>query len=156
MTAAPPEDQCVQMKQDFQFFHFLDQRDVDHLTPYFTCRCLNAGDDLWKEGDDSKFVAFIVSGRIEGKKETEFRNKQVVVGVFGKESLLGIFSILSDETRPITATALEESRVLLLDKNGFDEINRRYPELGGRLMKGMLFCVTMRLRQSYQRLAAIF
>lgn len=156
MIMAPHEDQCVQMKHDFQFFHFLDQSDIELLTPYFTCRCLSVGENLWLEGDSSKFVAFIVTGRIEGKKETEFRNKQVVVGVFGKESLLGIFSILSDEERPITATALEESRVLLLDKKGFDEINKLYPELGGRLMKGMLFCVTMRLRQSYQRLAAIF
>ncbi|MDY0191328.1 MAG: cyclic nucleotide-binding domain-containing protein [Desulfuromonas sp.] len=156
MILAPQEDQCVQMKRDFHFFHFLDQNDIDLLTPYFNCRCLQPGEDLWVEGENSKFVAFITSGRIEGKKETAFRNKQVVVGVYGKESLLGVFSLLSEDVRPVTATALEESRVLLLDKQGFDEINKLYPALGGRLMKGMLFCVTMRLRQSYQRLAAIF
>ncbi|OQY16287.1 MAG: hypothetical protein B6I36_10455 [Desulfobacteraceae bacterium 4572_35.1] len=150
------EDQCVQMKRDFHFFHFLSEEDVERIAPYFNCRTLEVGENLWKEGDSSKFVVFIVEGKIEGKKETEFRNKQVVVGVFGKDSLIGIFSILSEEKRPISATALEASRVLLLDKDGFDEINKLYPELGGRLMKGMLYCVTRRLSQSYKRLAAIF
>lgn len=156
MSEDEQQSQCALMKRNLHFFHFLGEDDVDLLSPYFSCRSLDTGDNLWVEGDDSEFVAFIVSGRIEGKKETEFRNKQVVVGVFGKDSLIGIFSILSDGPRPITTTALEPSKVLLLNKKGFDEINQRHPELGGRLMKGMLFCVTMRLRQSYQRLAAIF
>ena len=156
MIQVTQNDQCSQMKRDFHFFHFLDEKDVELLNQYFSCCTLQAGDNLWVEGDQSQFVAFIVSGRIEGKKETAFRNKQVIVGVFGKESLIGTFSILGDDTRPITATALEESRLLLLYKKDFDEINENYPELGGRLLKGMLLCVTTRLSQSYKRLAAIF
>ncbi len=150
------DDKCVQTKRDFRFFHFLDERDVELISPYLKCCCLKKGEILWSEGDGSRFVAFIVDGRIEGKKETEFRNKQVVVGVYGKESLLGIFSLLSDEPRPVTAAALEDSRALLLSHEHFNEINTRYPALGGRLMQGMLYCLSMRLRQSYERLAAIF
>lgn len=156
MILVEPDDECVRMKQEFRFFHFLDDKDVEILSPYFQCRRLQAGENLWVEGDVSNFVAFIVNGRIETKKETEFRGKQVVVGVYSHESLIGIVSILSSEPRPITATALEESHLLLLHKEKFDEINQRYPDLGGRLMKGMLFCLSMRLRQSYERLAAIF
>ena len=156
MILAAPEDKCLRMKRDFRFFHFLDEQDVSLLAPYFECRKLQEGDNLWCEGDDSRFVAFIVDGRIETKKETEFRGKQVVVGVYSHESLIGIVSILSNEPRPVTATALQESHLLLLQKDKFDEINQRYPALGGKLMKGMLFCLSMRLRQSYERLAAIF
>ncbi|EAT17201.1 Crp/Fnr family transcriptional regulator [Desulfuromonas acetoxidans] len=156
MILATPDDQCLRMKREFRFFHFLDEQDVSLLSPYFECRKLQQGDNLWLEGDRSSFVAFIVDGRIETKKETEFRGKQVVVGVYSHESLIGIVSILSNEPRPVTATALEESHLLLLHKAKFDEINQNYPELGGKLMKGMLFCLSMRLRQSYERLASIF
>lgn len=156
MILEAPEDLCLQMKRDFRFFSFLDQEDVARLSPYFECRSYQKGDDVWVEGGDSQFIAFIVSGRVETKKETEFRGKQVVVGVYRKESLIGILSLLSSEPRPVTATALEDCHVLLLHKERFDAINDLYPELGGRLMKGMLFSLSMRLRQSYERLAAIF
>lgn len=156
MIQPATEDRCGQMKREFRFFRFLDAHDVEILSPYFECRCVQAGDNLWLEGESSDFVAFIVKGRVETKKQTEFRGKQVVVGVYSAESLIGIDSILAAEPRAVTATALEESFFLLLRKARFDEINERYPELGGRLMKGMLFCLSMRLRQSYERLAAIF
>lgn len=156
MILEAPEDLCLQMKRDFRFFSFLDDKDVAQLSPYFECRSYQQGDDIWVEGDNSQFIAFIVDGRVETKKETEFRGKQVVVGVYRKESLIGILSLLSNEPRPVTATALEDCHALLLQKERFDEINERYPELGGRLMKGMLFSLSMRLRQSYERLAAIF
>lgn len=156
MILEPPEDICVQMKRDFRFFSFLDAEDIARLSPYFECRSYQQGQNLWLEGDDSQFIAFVVTGRIETKKGTEFRGKQVVVGVYHKESLVGILSLLSNERRPVTATALEPCHVLLLHKDRFEEINERFPALGGRLMKGMLFSLSMRLRQSYERLAAIF
>ncbi|MBN2646100.1 MAG: cyclic nucleotide-binding domain-containing protein [Desulfuromonadaceae bacterium] len=152
----PPEDLCLQMKKDFRFFHFLNEQDVSGLGRFFNCRCLDAGENLWREGDNTNFVAFIVKGRIETKKETEFRGKQVVVGVYSQESLIGIISILTSEPRPVTATALEPTQVLLLEKKQFDLLNKEYPELGNRLLKGMLYCLSVRLKQSYERLAAIF
>jgi len=156
MILEAPEDQCLQMKRDFRFFSFLDEQDVTKLSPYFECRSYQKGDNIWVEGSDCQFIAFIVSGRIETKKETEFRGKQVVVGVYRHESLIGILSLLSNEPRPVTATALEDCHLLLLHRDRFDKINELYPDLGGRLMKGMLFSLSMRLRQSYERLAAIF
>ncbi len=156
MRCKETEDTCLQMKRGFRFFHFLDENDIRELEPYFSCRYLKTGEDLWQEGEKGDFAAFIVSGKIQSSKATEFPGRQVVVGVYGHESLIGIIGLLFGESRPVTATAIEDSRVLLLNRDDFDEINRRNPELGGRLMKGMLFSLTMRLRQSYERLAAIF
>ncbi|MDY0185376.1 MAG: cyclic nucleotide-binding domain-containing protein [Desulfuromonadaceae bacterium] len=150
------EDQCAQMKRDFRFFHFLTEADIAQLQEFFKCRSYAAGEDLWREGDLSSFIAFITRGRVETKIETEFKGKQVVVGVYGPESLIGIVSLLSNETRPVTATALEPCCVLILEQECFDTLNGKNPELGNRLMKGMLFSLSMRLKQSYERLAAIF
>ncbi|MFO7830982.1 MAG: cyclic nucleotide-binding domain-containing protein [Desulfuromonadaceae bacterium] len=150
------EDHCLQMKRDFRFFHFLTEEDITQLQEFFKCRSYATGEDLWREGDSSTFIAFITQGRVETKKETEFKGKQVVVGVYGPESLIGIVSLLSREERPVTATALEDVSVLILEQSSFDILNRQHPELSNRLMKGMLFCLSMRLKQSYERLAAIF
>lgn len=150
------EDQCAQMKRDFRFFHFLTEDDIAQLQEFFKCGNFVPGEDLWREGDVSSFIAFITRGRVETKKETEFKGKQVVVGVHGAESLIGIESLFSVEKRSITATALEESSVLVLERASFDTLNEQFPELGNRLMKGMLFFLSMRLTQSYERLAAIF
>ena len=150
------DEQCLQIKRAFRFFHSLEEADCMQLAEYFECRCLAAGEELWREGERSHYVAFIVTGRIETQKETAFRGKQVVVGVYGQESLVGIVSILTDEPRPVTAKALEACQLLLLSRAAFDRINREEPQLGNRLLKGMLFCLSTRLKQSYERLAAIF
>ncbi len=150
------EDQCSQMKRDFRFFHFLTEEDIAQLQTFFKCNSYAAGEDLWREGDSSYFIAFITKGRVETKKETEFKGKQLVVGVYGPESLIGIVSLLSKEPRPVTAAALEPCSVLILEQESFDTLNQKNPELGNRLMKGMLFSLSMRLKQSYERLAAIF
>jgi len=144
------------MKENFQFFSFLDDDDIEQLSPFFHCRQAPAGSLLWKEGDEEDYVAFITAGRIEARKGTEFKEKQVVVGIYSRGSIVGALCILKNSKRAVTAVVLENADLLTLSSDDLDLVIRENPALGAKLLKGMLAAVSLRLRKSFERLASIF
>jgi len=149
-------DVCVRMKNDLSAFRYLENQDLEFLAHHFQCKQVEAGETLWSEGDESTYVAFIMEGRVDAKKVTEFKGKQVIVGVYGRGSIVGELGFLDDATRAVTAVALEPSNLLILTRESFAELLEEHPDLGAKLLKGMLLAVSIRLRKSFDRLAAIF
>lgn len=147
---------CIRMKKELRLFHFLDEDDLVKIARYFKCRQVPAGETLWREGDACGNVSFIVSGRVEVKKQTEFKGKEVVIGVYSKGAIAGELCILDGSPRAVTAVALDDVSLLLLSREDFENMINKYPRLGIKLLKDMLFAVSTRLKKSFDRLAAIF
>jgi CRP-like cAMP-binding protein len=133
------------MKNELSSFRFFTEEDLTKIGGYFECAQAAAGDELWQEGAPSGCVFFIMSGRVEIKKQTEFKGKEVVVGVYSQGAMAAT-----------SAKALEDVSLVLLRKAKFDELIEVHPTLGVQLLKGMLLTTATRLRKSYDRLAAIF
>lgn len=151
-----PADACVRIKKDLRFFRFLSDVDISILTPYFECRQVSAGDVLWHEGDRTQFTAFIMSGRVEEKKNTEFDGRQVVIGVYSAGAVIGEFSLIDEIPQAVTAVCLEDAQLLLLPKNNLEKLLNEHPQVGIKFLKGILVAMSIRLRKSFERLAAIF
>ncbi len=126
------------------------------LAPYFECRQAATDDVLWKEGDNADFAAFVMSGRIEEKKNTEFEGRQVVIGVYSQGAVIGEFALTDGLPRAATAACLEDAQLLLLRKENFNQLLVDHPELGIKLLQGVLLTLSIRLRKSFERLASIF
>ncbi len=146
---------CTCMKDEHNAFCYLETEDTKDLSGFFECRDVKAGETLWREGDPCDYVAFITSGRLEVKKEIEFKGK-IIVGIYGKGAFVGELCILDGSPRAVTAVALEDLSLVIITKKNFDELINKYPKLGAQLLKGMLLSVSIRLRKSFDRLAAIF
>lgn len=147
---------CSRMREDLRFFRFLDGPALSRLADYFSCRQVRSGEVLWQEGDADDYEVFIISGRLEAKKQTEFAGKEVVVGVFSAGTIVGELSFLDQRPRAVSVVALEDSELLLLSRENFERLLTEHPEQGVALLKGMLLAVSTRLRKAYDRLAAIF
>ncbi|WP_305042625.1 cyclic nucleotide-binding domain-containing protein [Geoalkalibacter sp.] len=156
MEEAGFDQVCRDLKEELRFFRFLGDADLDVLRNYLKCWQARAGETLWREGDADSSVVFVVRGRLEEKKNTEFEDKQVIVGVYGPGAIMGEFGLLDGQPRAFTAAALEDSGLLVLERDAFDRLTLEHPEVGVRLLKGMLYAVTQRLKKSFDRLAAIF
>ena len=137
-------------------FYYLAENDFENLISYFEFKNIPGGEILWKEGDQSDHLAFIVAGKIKITKETEFKGREVVVGVFGRGTLAGELCILDGQPRATSATAMEPSTLLLLSKNNFEKVLKENPEAGMRLLKSMLLAASSRLRQAINRTASMF
>jgi len=150
------EDLCRKIKSDFRFFKYLDEAEKAIVGQYLECCEIKAGTVLWHEGDDSNSAAFVVEGKIEIKKQTEFENKHVIVGIYGEGSVVGELCLFLDEKRAVTATALTDAWLLKISAERFEALLEENPVVGGKLLKGMFLAVSRRLRKSFERLAAIF
>jgi CRP-like cAMP-binding protein len=147
---------CGRMKRELSSFSFLEEADLDEMAGFFECRQVQAGETLWREGDACSFVAFVIQGRLEVKKQTEFAGKEVVVGVYGRGAVVGEICFFDGSRRAETAQALEHVDLILLTRDSYERLVEAHPVLGVRLLEGMLLTVSTRLRKSFERLAAIF
>jgi CRP-like cAMP-binding protein len=135
---------------------FFNTENLKKIGSFFDCKKVREGETLWNEGDPCDYTAFIVSGRVEVKKETEFKGKQVVVGIYSKGAVVGSLCILDKSPRAITAVALEDVSLLIISKVNFEKLIETYPVLSIQLIKGMLLSVSRRLKASFERLATFF
>jgi len=147
---------CREMKRELGFFSFLAEAELEEVSPFFVCRRVKAGENVWRSGDTCNYVAFIVSGRVQLKVDTEFPGKQVVVGVFSRGAAIGVSCTVVQRPRNSTARAIEDTGLILITQENFDILIDRYPPLGVKLLQGMLLSETTRLHKAYTRLASIF
>lgn len=147
---------CQMMKRELGFFSFLAEGELEEVSPYFSCRRVKAGDNVWKSGDPCDYVAFIVSGQVQLKVDTEFPGKQVVVGVFSRGAAIGVSCTVVRRSRNSTARAMEDTGLILISQENFDRLIDLHPSIGVKLLQGMLLSETTRLHKAYTRLASIF
>ena len=147
---------CEKMKRQLRCFSFLSDLEIDEISRYFHCQVLSAPGYLWRSGEVDGCMAFIVSGRIELKVDTDFPGKQVVVGVFSRGAVIGAGSVLKQQPRTSTARALENCGLVLLNRENFEALLEAHPIIGIKLLKGVLLSESHRLSKAYARLASVF
>lgn len=151
-TEVPPVD----LRTCLERLHIFNENDLTCLLPYLTARNINAGQTLWQEGQPGHYLALILSGYLEAKKDTEFPGKQVVVAVFGPGAVVGELSFLDQSPRAVTVVALEDANLAVISHDAFGQLVRDYPVLGMKVYRTILLALATRLKKSYERLASIF
>jgi CRP-like cAMP-binding protein len=146
------KDLYTSMKGKKSVFSFLIDEDVENLSAFFESKNIPAGETLWKKEDPFDYIAIIVSGRVEIKKEAEFGGMNVIIGIYSK----GALCILDDSLRKVTAVALEDVLIAIITQENLNRLIDTNPALGAKLMKGMLLTVSDRLRKSFDRIVAFF
>jgi CRP/FNR family transcriptional regulator, cyclic AMP receptor protein len=133
-------------------FNFLGNEDLENLSAFFESKNIPAGETLWKKEDPFDYIAFIVSGKVEIKKEMEFGDMNVIMGIYSR----GALCILDDSLRKVTAVALEDVSLAIITQEKLDKLIDTNPGLGAKLLKSMLLTVSDRLRKSFDRIVAFF
>ncbi len=146
------KDLYASMKEEKSFFNFMSDEDLRDLSAFFETKNIPKGELLWKKEDPYDYIAFIVSGKVDIKKETEFEGKELVVGKYSK----GALCILDESLKRVTAEAFEDVTLAIITQKKLDKLIDTNPQLGAKLLKGMLLTVSSRLRQSFDRLAVFF
>jgi CRP-like cAMP-binding protein len=145
-------DLCTIMKDKKSAFNFLRDEDLKNLSAFFESKNIPAGENLWKAEDPFNYIAFIVSGRVEIKKEAPFGGMNVVMGIYSK----GALCILDDSLRKVMAVALEDVTLTIITQENLDKLIATDPGLGAKLLKGMLLTVSDRLSKSFDRIVTFF
>ena len=144
------------LREEFRFFNSLSDEDLQSFLSFCENRQIDAGENLWTEGDEDNFAAFIISGKLGIKKRTEFEGKYMIVGTFAKGTVLGELCLLTKQTRSVTAIVLEPSDLIRLSNEDFEKLMTEHPMLGLKLLRHIFLVISKRLSRSTERMAAIF
>ena len=108
-------------------FARLSRRSLRKLADLCVPRDYAEGAEMITEGDTGLGLFIITSGRVGISKSNG--DGVVTLAEMGPGDLLGEMALIDDQPRSATATALEETRCLLITRNCFQTLVRKDPEV---------------------------
>jgi len=137
-------------------FSFIEDDDVEKVIPFFDIVDYPVGSVIFKEGDPGDFIGFVVSGKLEVKKQTEFKGNQLIIALLSSGALVGELSIFDQHKRSATVEAVENTVMLILRNKSLEALIQQHPYTGIKLLKGLIRILALRLRKATERLTTIF
>lgn len=133
----------VLLLQDVDIFEHTSTEDLSHIAAIAEEIEYQADEVIYKEDEipDSMYVV------IEGKVRLTRGEKEVTVA--GSMEAFGTWALFDDEPRVATATALETSQVLRIDKEDFIDLLADHVAISQSIMKTL----AKRLRKLITRIA---
>lgn len=145
-----------ELKDKMQIFQFISNDEIEKLVPCFEIATYPAGTVIFKEGDLGDFIGFVISGKLEVKKQTDFKGKQIVLALLGKGSFAGDLSMIDEQPRTATIMALEDSALLILGSQTLNSFIEKHPDTGVKILKGVIRTISIRLTKTIERLISLF
>lgn len=137
-------------------FSLLEDEDIENIIPFFQLLEYPEKTVVFREGDPGDFIGFILSGKVEVKKQTEFKGNQLIIALLSKGAMVGELSMFDKRKRSATVEAVENTTLLLLTNEAFDALIQKYPFTGVKILKGLIRILSLRLRKATERLTTIF
>ena len=150
------KQQIYEIKDDLKIFHLLSNEELEQIIPYFEILNCPSGKTLFNEGDSGDFIGFVMSGKLEVKKQTEFKGREIVLALMEKGTFVGELSWMDNHPRSSTVLAVKDSELIILSRENFESILQKYPQTGIKILRGLNRILSIRLRKAVDRLAAIF
>jgi signal transduction histidine kinase len=107
------------------------------------------GDRIFEEGACGDALYLILTGRVQVSKQLEW-GTQHLLNDLGTGDFFGELALVEEAPRMASADALEETTLLIITKDDFQELLRHNPEMAVPIMRA----VTIRLRDTDRRAIA--
>lgn len=114
---------------------------------YFRLYRMGTGRTLFREGDHDAFLTIILSGTLEIHKHDLAEQDRRVASV-GKGKMVGEMSLLDGGARSASAVAAEESSLLVLTKDAYDQLAADKPTMALDLTLAIASAIAQLLRQT--------
>ena len=131
-------------------FKGLSQKDKEALAQHHSIVTYKKGEYLFKEGDKTKGLICLVSGKVKIFKEGVGGREQILKMV-KQQGLIGFQTVFSDNSWSVSASAIEECVICILEKNTLVNIVKK----NGVLALKFLRLVTEELGFSFNRTVSL-
>ncbi|HAE87800.1 TPA: hypothetical protein DCG86_07230 [Candidatus Marinimicrobia bacterium] len=135
--------------KDLTFFEGLPNAVVDDLIPYTEVLKLPAGSLLLQEGEKSRDLYFLVSGRIEITMKVNFdENEKIDIYRLKPGEAVGEFSFIDGAPRSASALVDKDAVIIKFDYEKLNGLFDKNPRVGYLFMKRLAHSLTDRMRRS--------
>ncbi len=117
--------------QDVDIFEYTSTEDLAHIAAITDEVELKANSSVYKEGEFPDAMYVVIAGKVR-----LCRGDQEVMAA-AKKDAFGTWALFDDEPRVATATCLEDSRLLKIDKEGFFDLLADHVEITQSILKVM-------------------
>jgi len=141
---------------DLAICQMLDDEQREQIAAHVKLVRYPQGATLFRQGEAGDFVAVVLSGRLEVKKQTEFEGRQIIIAILERGAFVGELALVDEQPRSATVTALEDAELVLLSRDALNALVEQYPKAGIAFLKGVNRILSIRLRKAVDRIAEVF
>ncbi len=118
--------------------------EIRHLAKDLDERDYKKGETVFQEGDVPGVLYVILKGAVEITRKTPSGHRQVIAR---KESghFFGELSFFEKRRHSAQARALEETRLVLLNRFAYDELEKEHPLLVHKMLREIILCLSANL-----------
>ncbi len=127
-------------------FNELDADDTQILSQFLFSKDLPMGGLVCKEGQHGSFLSFVVLGELEIIKTLD--GKEAIISVVSAGDSLGEMALIDGLTRSATVKARKPSKILILRREGFNDLLDKHPQVGIKILKGIARLLSLNLRKA--------
>jgi CRP/FNR family transcriptional regulator, polysaccharide utilization system transcription regulator len=109
-------------------FKGLNQKEKESIVQHHTVTTVKKGGFLFREGDKSRGIIYIVSGKAKVYR-TGVAGREHILKMLNAQDLTGFQILFTETIWPASAAAIEESVICTLEKQNLLRILRNNPEL---------------------------
>jgi CRP-like cAMP-binding protein len=131
-------------------FKGLNQKDKEILSQHHGLVVVNKGDFLFREGERTRGLLCLMSGKVKVVK-TGVGAREQILRMTKPDEIIGFRVLFSENTWSVSAIAIENSTLCLLEKRSIVRILKKNADIGFRLLK----LVSEELWYSYDRTVSL-
>jgi CRP-like cAMP-binding protein len=150
----PQLSELANMLDDTKWGHYFERYEIENIASYMTLMECAAGEVIFGEGDREHYMAFIVEGEVDIRKESSDNTERIVV-TLTRRTHFGEMAFIDDEPRSATAVARTQVTLLVLSKDNFENLLEFQPKLGIKILKLIARLISQRLRETTGKLVFV-
>lgn len=131
-------------------FEDISDREMEKLAKVIKRLSLKKDELLFKEGDDTKGIYMIRSGKVEITKVTSDGWKQTLA-VLSTGNFFGELSIIEKRKHEANAVAIENTELLKLPKEEFEKLEKEDVVLASQILKKLVLIMCKNLRRMNEK-----
>jgi len=139
----------LEVLKGMQMFRYLSYKELVRIMNITESREYAAAEDIIREGEPGDAMYVVLAGEVRLHKD------DVTVATLGKGQHFGEMALVDRTQRSLTATASQESRLLLIRRKDFYAIIKKEPDLSVKLLWSFVQVLAERLRKTTADLSGV-
>ena len=140
----------IELLQSVSIFWDLNENDLGHIAEKMVAKHFENGNYIFLEDSEGEQCFFVLEGSVKVTRLSK-DGREVILAMLNEGDFFGEMSLLDGESRSANVIALEQTKVLTLDRNDFIAVVNDYPQIAVQLLKEL----ARRLRKSDRQIASL-
>ena len=140
----------IELLQSVSLFWDLIEKELGYISEKMVLRHYEAGQMILLEASEGEQCFFVTEGSVKITRLSK-EGREVILAILNDGDFFGEMSLLDGESRSANVIALDDTKVLTLNRNDFLLVIKEYPQIAIQLLKEM----ALRLRKSDRQIASL-